>query len=151
MASTNLDQQIRERIRLFVAELTSLIKQSAVKSVKEALGNGDTELSTRRGKGRRGRGAGARGAASLGDAEAVKAPKGRGSKKKGTKRSSRQLVHIAEKLFAYIKENPGQRIEKVAGDIGMRSKALTLPAKKLSADKKIVTKGNRRATTYFPR
>jgi DNA-binding NtrC family response regulator len=150
MASTNLDQQIRERMQLFVAELSSLIKQSAVKSVTDALGNGDTALPKRRGMGRPGRRGSARRAASLGDGEAA-APKGRGSKKRGAKRSPKQLEHITEKLFTYVKENPGQRIEKVAADIGMRTKELTLPVKKLVADKKIATKGEKRATTYFAR
>lgn len=151
MASTTLDRQIRERMKLFVAELTSLIKQSAVKSVKDALGNGDTELPTRRGRGRPGRVAGAKRAALLGDAEVTKTPKGSGGKKKGSKRSTMQLEHLTEKLLAHITANPGQRIEKLNAELGMRTKELALPVKKLLAEKKISTKGKRRATAYFPR
>lgn len=153
MASTNLDQHIRERIQLFIAELTSLIKQSAVKSVRDALGNGDTDsdVPARRGmkKGRRG-GAAKRGAASA-DAEAPKRGRGRGGRKKGAKRSSKQLEHITETLLNHVKANPGERIEAIAKKIDIKSRDLTLPVKKLVAEKKITKKGEKRATTYFPR
>jgi hypothetical protein len=148
MASTNLDQQIRERIQLFIAELTTLIKQSAVKSVRDALGNGDTEISVRRGIGRSGRGRAKRSAGMLGEGVVAKR---RGGRKKGAKRSPKQLENITSKLLAHIKANPGQRIEEVAGHIGMKTKELTLPIKKLVAEKKITKKGEKRATTYFVR
>lgn len=148
MASTNLDQQIRERILSFAAELTLLVKQSAVKSVRDALGNGDIDVAPQRGIGRSKAGRGARRAATPGD---EKSPKARGSRKKGSKRSPKQLENITNKLLAHIKGNPGQRIEEVAGHIGIRTKELTLPVKKLVAEKKIYKKGEKRATTYFGR
>jgi hypothetical protein len=150
MASTNLDKDIRERIQLFVAELTSLIKQSAVKSVKDALGNGDTDEPVRR-RGRKGR----RGMASRTDdsmdAEPSVSARGRVGRRKGAKRSPKQLENIVEKLLSHIKSNPGERIEEIAKKIGMRTRELTLPVKKLVSEKKITRKGEKRATTYFSR
>jgi len=148
MASSNLDQQIRGRIQSFAAELTQLIKQSAVQSVKDALGNNDAGFSTRRGvKGKRG--AAARQALSLEQGAAPRTK--RSGRKKGAKRSPKQLENITGKLLAHIKGNPGQRIEEVAGHLGVRTKELTLPIKKLVAEKKIGKKGEKRATTYFGR
>jgi predicted transcriptional regulator len=59
-------------------------------------------------------------------------------------------VELTESLLAAIKSGPGQRMEEIAKGLGTSTSELTLPAKKLLADKKIKTKGERRATKYFP-
>lgn len=41
-------------------------------------------------------------------------------------------------------------MEQIAKTLGTTTKELALPAKKLIAEKKIKTKGERRATKYFP-
>jgi hypothetical protein len=148
MARTNLDQHIRQRIQLFVTELTALIKQSAVKSVKDALGNGEGEAPARRGMKQGRRGGASRKEVSV---EGDSVPRGRGGRRKGAKRSPKQLERVTEALLNHIKENPGERIEAIAKKIGMKTKELTLPVKKLVADKKIVRKGEKRATEYFPK
>jgi len=70
---------------------------------------------------------------------------------KGEKRSAASLEAIVSKLATHIKNYPGQRMETIGKELGFSTKELALPAKKLIADKVIKTKGQKRATTYWPR
>jgi hypothetical protein len=70
---------------------------------------------------------------------------------KGAKRSQDELENLTTRLLTYIKSNAGQRIEQVAKGMGVSTRELNLPAKKLLANKSIKTKGQKRATQYFPR
>lgn len=54
---------------------------------------------------------------------------------------------LVGKLASAIKSKPGLRIEEIGRTLGIATKELALPAKKLLAEKKIKTTGNRRATT----
>jgi hypothetical protein len=78
---------------------------------------------------------------------AVSAPR----RAKGGKRDPRVLEATVGKLHAAIKTKPGQRIEEISRQIGVTTRELALPAKKLIAAKKIRTTGTRRATKYFPK
>ncbi len=131
MATANFDQQIRKTIEAFVEELSGLVRAAAVQSVTEAFGGGSTVS--------------ARGAAAPRAARSA----GRG-RAKGQKRAPEDLVALVGQLFSAIKANPGQRMEQIAKGLKSSTQELALPAKKLIADKKIKTKGERRATKYFP-
>ena len=50
--------------------------------------------------------------------------------------------------MAYIAKHPGQRIEQIGAAMGVSTKSLVLPSKKLIASKAVFTRGNKRATTY---
>jgi hypothetical protein len=127
-----LDSQIQDHIQSFVEELTQLIKRAAVQSVAEALNEGGN---------RRGRGRGAAAAARVVSAGPAR--------RKGAKRDPKELEGLTEKLMAYVKSHEGQRIEQIAHGMGISTRELALPAKKLIAGKKIRTTGTRRATKYF--
>jgi hypothetical protein len=144
MANTNFEQEIRARIQAFTEELARLVRESALESLKAALG----ESSSRPARGRRGR--------LPAPAKALPAPKsaGRGrrvARRKGAKRPPEELEQLTTQLLQHIKANPGQRIEQISGDLGVPTKELNLPAKKLLAGKQIRTKGQKRATQYFPK
>jgi hypothetical protein len=132
MATANFDRQIRKTIEAFVEELSGLVRAAALQSVTEAFGAGGVPA-------RRGRGAVA----------AAPAPSRRG-RSKGQKRPPEALAQLTESLLAAIKATPGQRMEEIAKGLGTSTGELTLPAKKLLAEKKIKTKGERRATKYYP-
>lgn len=85
-------------------------------------------------------------------ASVVSAParKASGSRRKGQKRSPALLLRMTSELLAHIKETSGQRIEKIASELGYSTQDLKLPAQKLLAEKKVKTKGARRGTKYFP-
>jgi hypothetical protein len=147
--ANNIEQEIRARIEEFTEELAALVRQSAVESLREALGT-----PARRGPGR------PRKTAAVEPARGPGRPRGparrgpgrpRGSGGRGAKRGSAELEQLSTGLFNHIKENPGQRIEEIARAMGMSTKDLNLPAKKLIASKQVKTKGQKRATQYFPR
>jgi len=132
----NINDTIRAALDSFVEDISNLIQQAALESVEQALA-GASVIPGRRG----GRGA-ARGVASSFIAL------GRG-RKKGAKRTAEELEQLIKKLHGYIAKNPGQRIEQIAQGLDITTKELNLPAKKLISDKKLSTKGQKRATTYF--
>ena len=124
MPTADFNQQIRDAIESFVEELSTLVRTAALQSVTEVFGSASG--------GRRGRGGGS----SL--------------RVKGEKRSPQALAQTVGKLLTEIKAKPGLRMEQIAKALGSTTKDLALPAKKLIAEKKIKTKGERRATKYFP-
>ena len=73
------------------------------------------------------------------------------SRGKGVKRDPAELEALQAKFLAFVTKNPGLRIEQINKQLGdTNTKDLMLPVKKLIAEKKIVAKGNRRATVYMP-
>lgn len=131
MATANFDRQIRKTIEAFVEELSALVRAAAVQSVTDAFGAGGAAPA--RGRGR-----------------AAAAPPAARGRSKGQKRAPEALAELTDKLLAAIKASPGQRMEEIARGLGTSTSELTLPAKKLIAEKKIKTKGERRATKYYP-
>jgi len=134
MPNASFEQQIRKSIETFVEELSALVRHAAVQSVNEAFG-----------------GTGSGGTSRRGAASAAKGRRGsRGGRKKGAKRAPEALAKLQSQLLSAIKAGPGQRMEQIAKALKSSTQELALPAKKLSADGKIKTKGERRATKYFP-
>jgi hypothetical protein len=128
----NINDTIRAALDAFVDDISTLIQQAALESVEQALASASTI------PGRRGRGA-----------RAVLPAFSGGVHKKGAKRTPEELEQLIKKLHGYIAKNPGQRIEQIAQGLDISTKELNLPAKKLISDKKLSTKGRKRATTYF--
>ena len=84
------DQQIRDRIEEFVNQLNQLVRQTALESVRDALGGGGGG-SAPRGRGRRGPGR----------------PAARGSRRKGEKRSPDQIAETTKAVLELREEAPG--------------------------------------------
>jgi len=138
-----VNDQIRERVEAFAEELTELIRAAAMETVASALGEGAVGGGRGRGRGRR---AAAAVAVRVGRRGARAA-----SREKGAKRPPQEIEKLTAKLGDYVKSNPGQRIEQIAKGMGTSTKELNLPVKKLIATKAIKTRGQKRATQYFPR
>lgn len=134
MAIQNLNAVIRARVEAFSQELVELVREATLEVVQSAIHGSD---GLRHGLGR------GRGAADV--------SAGGRSRRKGAKRDPEELTQLADSLLAYVKANPGQRIEEVARGMETSTRELSLPAKKLLANRKIRTRGQKRATTYFPR
>jgi hypothetical protein len=130
---SSVESDIRSRVEAFVEELTTMIRASALDLVNEALGEGGSRPG-RRPAGRR-----------------AAAPAASGRRAKGAKRDPKLLAALTDRLGDYIKKNPGNRIEQIGKALGTPTKDLALPVKKLLAAKKISTKGQKRATTYYGR
>ena len=73
-----------------------------------------------------------------------------GNGRNGVKRTSTDLEQTAAMFAAYVTKNPGLRIEQINKALGLTTKDLALPIRKLLAAKRIKTKGKKRSTTYFP-
>lgn len=130
---STFEQQINQRVQTFVAEITELARRQALETLSSALQGAG--LLGARGRGRNG--GGRRGRVALATTA-------------GGRRSADQIEATCEALLGQIGSNPGQRIEQIGAAIGMRTKDLALPIRKLVAQKQIRTEGQRRATKYFP-
>lgn len=67
---------------------------------------------------------------------------------KGQKRAPEAIDKLTDQLLTHIKKNPGQRIEVIAKGMGVLTKDLNLPVKRLLETRKVRTRGQKRATTY---
>jgi hypothetical protein len=142
MMNSSFDQRIRARIEAFTEELSALVRQSAVESLREALG-----APASNGRRTRGRAVPER-ATRPQPGRASTAGRGR-ARERGAKRPPEELVRLTERLHQYIQSHPGQRIEEIARGMETSTKELNLPAKKLISGKQVKTKGHKRATQYF--
>jgi hypothetical protein len=130
--------RIQAIISTFVAELSEALTEESTSAIRAALGGSLTKNG-----GARRRGAGR--------------PKGSSTsapgrvRKKGGKRSPEELEQLTKTLLAAIKKAPGSRIEQIGKTVGVPTKELALPIRKLLADKAIGKKGQKRATTYSAR
>ena len=132
MPKNHLDSQIRTCINSFVEELSSLVKQAAVESVRDALGGSSTPVRRRPGLPRK-----------------AKALTKRSTSKRRKRRSSGAVETVAARILAKVKTNPGLGVGEIGGTLRLASKDLRLPILKLLGDKKIRTTGQRRGTKYF--
>jgi hypothetical protein len=160
---SDVENELRSRVDGFVNELSALIRRQALQAVEEVLKKGESHAAApaHRGPGRpRKIVDGAATAATAATATAGRAKPGRPSKasaaaaakrKAGEKRTPQQLTQITENVFNYVKGNAGQGVEQIAKSLATSTKELTLPIRKLLADKRIGSKGQKRATRYFPR
>jgi len=114
-------------VEAFASDLTALIRESAFETVRAALGEGSPS-------GRRGAGSSARRALP-----------------KGAKRPPGEISKLTGRLLEYVKGHRGERIEQIAKGMGVSTRELNLPVKKLISAKSIRTRGHKRATQYFPK
>jgi hypothetical protein len=150
---SDVENDLRSRVDGFVNELSALIRRQALQAVAEVLEKGErVEHAPLRKPGRPPK------VADGVDAHKAARTKGRATKpvpapkrKAGEKRTPQQLAQMTEQVYNYIKSNGGQGIEQIAKALATSTKELTLPIRKLLADKKIGSKGQKRATRYFPR
>jgi hypothetical protein len=82
-------------------------------------------------------------------------PANRAAPRKASKprrvRDPKALAKLVERLAKHISANPGQRMDDIKVALGLPTKELALPIKKLLAEKRITSKGQRRGMTYSPK
>ena len=151
---SDAEHQIRNRVDAFVNELSDLVRAAALQAVADALKKGETGPAPARKAGRP-----AKAAAPVETHEEKKTTRTRGrpaaakgaKRRAGEKRTPAVLAQVTEQVFNHIKTNAGQGVEQIAKALGTTTKELTLPIRKLLAEKKVTSKGQKRATRYFPR
>ena len=129
---SDFNDQIAKLVNEFVAQVSALARQAAMETLQGALGGAFAGGGVRRGR------------------PPAVAALGGGRRPKGAKRPADEIERTKERLYEFIKGNPGQRVEQINKALGTTTKDLTLPLKKLIADKAVKTEGEKRATAYFP-
>ena len=155
---------IKVRVDAFVDELSALVRRAALEAVEQALGSkGGTTAAAApaRKPGRPRKVVAAAPAPAAEEKKAPGRPRGRPAKaataaaaakrRAGEKRSPQLLAQVTEQVHNHVKSNAGQGVEQIAKALGTSTKELTLPIRKLLSDKKITSKGQKRATRYFPK
>jgi hypothetical protein len=147
---SDIENELRSRVDGFVTELSALIRRQALEAVEEVLKKGEGAAPARK-VGRPAKAAEAPAAKAKGAPKAAAKAPAAAKRKAGEKRTPQQLAQITEQVYGYIKSNPGQGVEQIAKALQTSTKELTLPIRKLLTDKKVGSKGQKRATRYFPR
>jgi phage/plasmid primase-like uncharacterized protein len=126
---------ITPRIQAALDELVAAIQESTISSFQAMLSGGAAPVKS---------------AARASGARAAARPAAK-SRPKGAKRTAEEIEAQTKTLLAAIKKTPGLRIEEISKAIGIGTKELALPVIKLFEAKAITSKGNRRATRYYPK
>jgi hypothetical protein len=131
--------EITRLIDDFTSQLTALVRRSTLEDVLATLQNGAV-AGVRRGPGRprgSGRGPG-------------RPPQARAAGGKRIRRSSEGLEQMSSDLMSHVQSNPGMRGDQIASALGTDVGTMRLPMKKLIAEGKVRTEGQRRGMMYFP-
>jgi hypothetical protein len=136
---SDFQNEMNRTVQGFVAQITELARRAAIDTLESAFGA--------RGGGRNGGGA-ASAAVALASAGLGRVGRPRGGR--GAKRTAADLEALSQRFAAYVKSNPGLRIEQINKELGTSTKDLALPIRKLISEGMISAKGKKRSTTYFP-
>lgn len=140
MPNKTLETQIRTHVDSFVQEIEGLLRQAALETVAEALGG--VAAPARRGPGRPPKNAARR-------TTATKKTAGRKKAGKRVRRSSEGVDAIGARVLAHVRANPRCSVGDIGDALGLSTKDLQLPIKKLVGEKKLRTEGQKRGTRYF--
>ena len=129
---SDLQTEMNRTVQGFVAQIAELARRAAITTLESAFG---------------GRGA-PREVAALVATSNGRVGRPRGGR--GAKRTAADLEALSERFAAFVKINPGLRIEQINKEFGTMTKDLALPIRKLVSGGVVSTKGNKRSTMYFP-
>ncbi|SRR6266496_232639 len=130
---SDFQNEMNNVVQGFVTQIAELARRTAIGTLESAFGA------------RAGRANGAQVPLASGRA-APGRPRGGG----GAKRTAADLEALSSKVAAFVKANPGHRIEEINKELGTTTKDLALPIRKLIADGLLTAKGQKRSTKYFP-
>jgi hypothetical protein len=132
---SDFQNDMNHAVESFVVRITDLARRAALNTLESAFNGGS---------------AGRRGARALASAMSSVLQAGRPRGSRGAKRAQEDIDALASKFAAFVKANPGLRIEQINKELGTTTKDMALPIRKLIAEGMISAKGKRRATAYFP-
>jgi len=121
---SDFQDQMNRTVASFVAQITELARRAAIDTLEAALDSREAPSKTAPVSGGRGRG-------------------------RGVKRSPDEIDELAGRFKAFVKENPGLRIEQINKQLGTATRDLALPIRKLLAEGAIYAKGQKRSTMYY--
>ena len=148
---SNAKDKIKVHVNDFVAVLSGLVRQAAVEEVTEAIRNATIHTSAPR-PGPLAQRMNARSERQVARRKpGVQAKAPIANSKGEQKRTPELLAQLMERVHSTIKAKPGQGVGSIAASLGTSSKELSLLLRKLLDDKKVLSKGKKRGTLYFPR
>lgn len=127
---SDIEKQIAERVDAFVADLSDLLRKAALQQAADILSEQAGGVSIRRSR----------------RAARRSARRGRNGR-----RNPKQIDALTKRLLADVQSKPGRRVEEIGRDLGVGTRDLNLPIKRLLKSKQITRKGQRRATRYHPK
>ncbi len=137
---SDLDAAIRAQFDQFLGTISSLVRRSALESVRSALEVGPAPAA-RRGPGRKPRAQAARRSRPTAKVKARRSRVGRPPLPIDEK--------IAQALVAYIRTHPGERLEQIGRALKRPTAPLKRPASRLLSTGVLRTEGRKRGTRYF--
>lgn len=132
MSNKDIEALLHARIERFVEEIGELVRESAVAAVSEALGTAAIAVPKTRGR--------------RSGSKKKPAP----TRRKRVRRSAEDLEKVGAKVVAYVAKNAGCRMEDMSKALGISTKELRRPVQELLTQKQLKTKGQKRATEYYP-
>ena len=144
---SNAKDEIKRHVDDFVTVLSTLVRRAAVEEVTAAIESAAAQRPMRPAQITKTRGLrkvvsptpGPKGAAPL------------AASRPGQQRTPELLVQLMGRVHGHIEANPGQGVGPIAASLGTSTKELSLLLRKLLDDKKVISKGKKRGTRYFPR
>ncbi|MBX3182407.1 MAG: hypothetical protein KF915_07255 [Polyangiaceae bacterium] len=76
------------------------------------------------------------------------APARRSKGKRGGKRTPEELGQMAAAVLQFVENNPNANIEEIGRGVGLATKDLALPVRKLLKEGRLKKRGEKRATRY---
>ena len=122
----DVHRRIDECIETFTADMGRIVRRVAFDSVSHAL-----------------------------TTEPADAPKNatsalRAARRPNAKRTRDQIDRTTAALESHIRRTPGRRMEQLTGELGLSSRELSLPVRRLLEAGRVRTEGQKRATRYYP-
>jgi len=134
---SDFQTEMNHTVQGFVAQITELARRAAITTLESAFSG-------------RAATTGSRGHVAAAIAIETPARAARARAGHGAKRSPEDIEALSEKFAAFVKANPGLRIEQINKQLGTSTKDLALPIRKLLSEGVVASKGQKRSTTYFP-
>jgi len=130
----DIEERIEQRIRAFADELRALIREAAHQAIDEALGVATTPSSTPR----------------RSNAKPASSKSRRRPSPKGTRRTTDQMQRDLDALREHVRRHPGLTALEISAALGMASREVARPIKKLIVAGDVRKTGVKSSTRYYP-
>lgn len=130
----DIQERIEQRIRAFADELFALIREAAHQAIDQALGATTTPASNAR----------------RSNAKPASSKTRRRGSPKGTRRTTDQMQRDLDALREHIRRQPGMTALEIGAALGMATREIARPIKKLVAAADVRRTGVKSNTRYYP-